>query len=203
LFVEGDSILSMSLDSIRLWDKRSTAAPLPSYQGQGNNLSMEKLEHSVCVGDMNGDIHEWNYKTNTTQKYQGAKHAGAVNCIRFEPSLSVLCSCGTDGYVRVWDTKTKTIRHNLQAHAGSVHSIAPKGNKIVSCGADRCVRVWDVTSAHAMYTLLGGSLQQRAGYVEHPLRAGVSEVEVDDSRVIASMNSMLKVYNFEIYKPKQ
>lgn len=48
-----------------------------------------------------------------------------------------------------------------------------------------------------MYALLGGSLQARSNNPPHPTRIGCSKIAFDDTKVIASFNSLLRVYNFE------
>jgi hypothetical protein len=44
------------------------------------------------------------------------------------------------------------------------------GQRLVSCSADNTIKVWDLKTGKRLYSLLGGSLQERAGNPPHPAR---------------------------------
>jgi len=71
-------------------------------------------------------------------------------------------------------------------------------NRIVSGGSDMCLKVWNRANGNALYSLLGGSRQERGNNPAHPLKAGCSGLKFDRSRIVASFNSLLRVYSFEV-----
>jgi len=62
-----------------------------------------------------------------------------------------------------------------------------------SGGADNAVKVWRLNTGESMYALLGGSLQNRGNNQPHPTRPGCSQVSFDETKVIASFSSLLRV----------
>lgn len=102
-----------------------------------------------------------------------------------------------DGSIVVWNRATGTIVHTLLDHKGRVNSIQMDDKKMVTAGADNAVKVWDLTKGTRLYSLLGGSLQRRANNPPHPTKPGVSEVVFEESRIVASVNSLIRVYDFD------
>ena len=48
-----------------------------------------------------------------------------------------------------------------------------------------------------LYSLLGGSLRERAGDAPHPTRPGCSVFQYDEGRIVAAFNSVARVYSFD------
>jgi WD40 repeat protein len=113
---------------------------------------------------------------------------------------TVITACN-DGNLRTYDLASKTLLHTLADHKGPVHTVQLSGNKAVSGGSDNSLKVWDLKKGKRLYTLLGGSLQQRSNNPTHPTKPGCSHLEFDDSRIVASFASLVRVYDFETYKP--
>jgi WD40 repeat protein len=98
----------------------------------------------------------------------------------------------------VFDYASRARTHTLADHKAAVHSVQFDDHKIVSAGADNAIKVWNAVTGARMYTLLGGSLQRRANNPPHPSRPGVTEAGFDESRIVASINSLVRVYNFDV-----
>lgn len=62
----------------------------------------------------------------------------------------------------MWDYATHALVHHMRDHKGPVHCVQFDDRKLVSAGADNAIKVWNMATGARMYTLLGGSLQQRA-----------------------------------------
>jgi WD40 repeat protein len=54
-------------------------------------------------------------------------------------------SVGWDGYLKIWNNQTFSIKDSFRAHEGSVVAltVSPRGNFIVTGGKDMKVRVFD------------------------------------------------------------
>jgi len=77
-----------------------------------------------------------------------------------------------------------------------VNSVQIDEEKIVSGGGDMCMKVWKRSNGTRLYSLLGGSLQQRGNNPPHPTKVGCSQLMFDSTRVIGAYNSLLRIYSF-------
>ena len=59
------------------------------------------------------------------------------------------------GEIRVWDSQTRTLIHQLEGHSDSVYSLAfsPDGSTLASSSYDRKIKLWDVRSGEELRTL--------------------------------------------------
>ena len=69
--------------------------------------------------------------------------------------------------------------------------------KLFSCSQDGTIRVWDLSTFTPLYSLLGGSARGGNAF-SHPSRPGISSVAFDHSRIVASINNILRVYSFSM-----
>jgi len=94
----------------------------------------------------------------------------------------------------IW--KKNQIIHRLTDHIGVINSVQFDDKRVVSGGSDNSLKVWNIENGKKLYTLLGGSLQQRSNNPPHPHKSGCSQLMYDESKIIGSYNSLLKAYRF-------
>jgi len=203
-------IVTCSQDAVKVWDlrlpedNRIFLGPAPVrrhdvFAAPGGNC-FQISRNKIVVGGQDGTVRVHDPTTGATQTIP-SQHAGAINCIQSDGSKIV--TGGVDSTLKVWDIDRNMLLRTLQDHKGPVHSVQFDDSKIVSCSADNTVKVWKMETGQRLYSLLGGSLQARANNPPHPLRPGSSGMVYDESSVIASFNSLIRVYSFEPTPPQQ
>lgn len=195
---DNNHVISCGADGARVWDLRNG--------NQIHHLASVKRFHQlggnkVATVDHYGALHKWDISTGSTSPFSGAQHSG--NIYELQSDVKSIVTAGQDGKVKVWDLGHQKLVHTLDEHKQAVHTVQMQGNKIVSGSADNSLKVWDRQKGSKVYTLLGGSLQQRSNNPQHPTKPGCSHLEIDDSRIVASFASLVRVYDFEIYKGPQ
>ncbi len=67
-------------------------------------------------------------------------------------------ACG-DGTVRVWETDSRALVHELRGHSEAVHAVAfsPDGTRLATAGRDMAVKVWELEEGTEVLSLAGHS----------------------------------------------
>lgn len=76
--------------------------------------------------------------------------------LAISPDGRLLAAGGREGILRVYETATRRLVHELGGHRGDVYALAfGPHSRLVSGGADGTVRIWDVHSGRLLHTVNG------------------------------------------------
>ncbi|KAE8699989.1 F-box-like/WD repeat-containing protein TBL1XR1-B [Hibiscus syriacus] len=95
-----------------------------------------------------------------------AGHQGEVNCVKWDPTGSLLASCSDDITAKIWCMKQDKYVHDLRDHSKEIYAIrwSPTGpgtsnpNQqliLASASFDSTVKLWDVELGKLLYSLNG------------------------------------------------
>ncbi|XP_048232389.1 WD40 repeat-containing protein HOS15 isoform X3 [Ricinus communis] len=95
-----------------------------------------------------------------------AGHQGEVNCVKWDPTGSLLASCSDDISAKIWSMKQDKYVHDLREHSKEIYTIrwSPTGpgtnnpNQqlvLASASFDSTVKLWDVELGKLLCTLSG------------------------------------------------
>jgi len=199
-FDNSHNLVTLGQDGAKVWDLRSNNLVTNLQDPTGSIPRCFQLvgANQLVTGGHDGQVKLWNSQTGAITDFAGARHYGQINHIQCDGSTAI--SACLDGQLKVWDITNKKMLHTLSEHKSPVHAVQFNSNKVVSGSGDNSIKVWNKKNGKKIYSLQGGSLQKRANNPEHPTKPGCSHLEIDDSRIVASFNSLIRVYDFEVVK---
>lgn len=200
LIFDNNHVISGGFDTVKVWDLRTgnLVRDLNDHSTHASCFSLVNA-NQVVTGCLDGQMKLWDINTGANSTLNGPRHYAKITDIQSDGKN--IASADANGSIKYWDVTYKKLLHTLEEHKGPVNNIQFSGNKLVSGGSDNSLKVWDLKKGTRLYTLLGGSLQKRANNPDHPTKQGCTQLEFDDSRIVASFASLLRVYDFEVYKP--
>jgi len=194
-YLGNDLVINHTGQNLRHYDLRTNAHTHTLPVAQAFQLLANK-ELVMC--DIHGNANLYNLSTGSLVHTFANHHGGIVTSLECDGERLVIAGAmGTTSLLKVWNYRSRAFQYHLQEHASPIHSIQMDERKIVSGAADNSLKVWDLTNGNRLYSLLGGTLQKRANNPEHPTKPGCSQLRFDEGRIVASFNSLLRVYSFE------
>eukprot|EP00033_Pygsuia_biforma_P001508 GCRY01001703.1.p1 GENE.GCRY01001703.1~~GCRY01001703.1.p1 ORF type:complete len:472 (+),score=72.83 GCRY01001703.1:215-1630(+) len=152
---DGDYLLTGSVDKTAIvWDGKTGApkqqfcfhtAPTLDVDWRNNNTlatcSSDNLIYVCKVGEQR-----------PLRVFEG--HKNEVNCIKWDPSGTLLASCSDDCTAKIWSMATGKLVHNLTGHTKEIYTVkwSPTGPGsanpdkpllLASASFDYSIRIWD------------------------------------------------------------
>lgn len=129
---------------------------------------------TIYCGGFEGRIHAFSTLSLASVGTPLAGHAQAVNCIRAFGTHQLL-SCGSDGYVRLWDRETSSQVLQIQASSNWLWSLCVHdgdgSSRFSVGGVDYCMRTFDIRAPvrPTAFFLHGGEVSGMTAMLEDVL----------------------------------
>ncbi|RDX90712.1 WD40 repeat-containing protein HOS15, partial [Mucuna pruriens] len=164
---KGDYLLTGSCDQTAIvWDVKAEEWKQQFEFHSGPTLDVD-WRNNVSFATSSTDNMIYVCKIGETRPIKTfAGHQGEVNCVKWDPTGSLLASCSDDITAKIWSMKHDNYLHDLREHSKEIYTIrwSPTGpgtnnpnQKLVLASAsfDSTVKLWDVELGKLIYSLDG------------------------------------------------
>ncbi|KAF2638311.1 putative U5 snRNP complex subunit [Massarina eburnea CBS 473.64] len=201
----GQFIASGSMDrSILLWRSSGACENYGILSGHKQAiLDLHWSRDSKVLFSASADMHlaSWDVETGERiRRHPG--HSEVINCMDVSKrGEEMLVSGSDDGYIGLWDTRTKEAVSFIQTEFPiTAIALSEAGNELFTGGIDNDIKVWDLRKKAVTYALLGHadtvtSLQLSPDNTQLLSNAHDSTVRTWDVRPFAPADRRIKTYD--------
>ncbi|XP_068335753.1 WD40 repeat-containing protein HOS15-like isoform X3 [Pyrus communis] len=164
---KGDYLLTGSCDKTAIvWDVKAEEPKQQFEFHSGPTLDVDWRNNvSFAMSSTDNMIYVCKIGENHPVK-TFAGHQGEVNCVKWDPTGSLLASCSDDSTAKIWSMKQEKYVHDLREHSKEIYTIrwSPTGpgtnnpNQqlvLASASFDSFVKLWDVEQGKLLCSLDG------------------------------------------------
>eukprot|EP01132_Coremiostelium_polycephalum_P007865 gene7865-9682_t len=188
-FDQKGGLLVNTESGLSRFDLRKTDQPLYTVGSRQSTFYQPTLDYlySYVINGLNRTLSKYNINDGSVVKTTSSiPNISCMKATNNEVAIGVLND------IQLLDSNLN-LSKTLSNHTQNVTSIIMDDKKVISSSADNTIKVWDQKSGKRLYSLLGGSIQVRNGFVP-----GCQEVRSDQSRVVGIFNDLVRVYNFKM-----
>ncbi|CAN6541913.1 unnamed protein product [Malus baccata var. baccata] len=164
---KGDYLLTGSCDKTAIvWDVKAEEPKQQFEFHSGPTLDVDWRNNvSFAMSSTDNMIYVCKIGENHPVK-TFAGHQGEVNCVKWDPTGSLLASCSDDSTAKIWSMKQEKYVHDLREHSKEIYTIrwSPTGpgtnnpnqqSVLASASFDSFVKLWDVEQGKLLCSLDG------------------------------------------------
>ncbi|GMH24074.1 hypothetical protein Nepgr_025917 [Nepenthes gracilis] len=164
---KGDYILTGSCDETAIvWDVKAGKCKQHFDLHSGPILDVDWRNNvTFATSSTDKKMYVWKVgESNPIRSFAG--HQGEVNCVKWDPTGSLLASCSDDGTAKIWNMKQETCIRDLKKHSKAIFTIrwSPTGPGssnphkqlvLASASFDSTVKIWNVELGKLLCSLNG------------------------------------------------
>lgn len=148
------SVWELPAGKLRFEHKEAKGVPAVAFSPDGKRLVLGSITENAIVVDT---------ATWTIERHLPG-HGAAARGLAFSHDSKTLAVTSYDGFIRLWDVPTWSVKQTFQAaHTGWIFAaaISKDGKTLASCGEDNKAKLWDLATGKTLHTFEHGSIVRR------------------------------------------